>query len=273
MLALAMLLLVPNFLQIHLLQVPANGYSWEAYNPRLANEIRSVAELDAAIDTLVKRKGVAVDSPEYGNIASAVVSQRFYHGYSQYALHENWIAALAGKFIWPDLSAIVLPDDVLRYPMAACSQQSIVMMELFRRNKINYRMVGFDHHFALEGKFSYKWYYFDTDKEPDFTKVPLQDFASLQKKQLLENIYKASLDTTGLRQTMGHPFYGKENAAPAPNAALFHTVTRVLSRTLWLLPLSVLLFLWIRQKSSMRRSGIGGRKKALWPVFNLQKKY
>ncbi len=160
------------------------------------------------------------------------------------------MAALTGKFIWSDLSAIVLPDDLLRYPMAACSQQSLVMMELFRRKGIDYRMIGFDHHFTLEGKFGTKWYYFDNDMEPDFTAVPRQAFSDLERKQLIETIYQKTIDTASLHKMMGHPFYGKENKAPAPNAAFFHRVTKVLSRTLWLLPLIVLLSIWLGQKKS-----------------------
>jgi hypothetical protein len=49
-----------------------------------------------------------------------------------------------GEFVWSHLSAIVLPEDILKYPMAACSQQSIIMMECFKKIGVDYRKVGFE---------------------------------------------------------------------------------------------------------------------------------
>ena len=34
-----------------------------------------------------------------------------------------------------DLNAIVIPNDILKHPMAACSQQSIIGMEVFKKKR------------------------------------------------------------------------------------------------------------------------------------------
>lgn len=56
------------------------------------------------------------------------------------------------KYLFLVLSFLLfIPDDIMQYPMAACSQQSIVLMEFFRKKSIPYRKIGFDHYFELEG--------------------------------------------------------------------------------------------------------------------------
>ena len=173
-------------------------------------------------------------------------------------LKENWMAALAGATVWDHLSAIVLPDDILKYSMAACSQQSIVMMECFKRKGIDYRKIGFDHHFALEGTIHGQWYFFDTNMEPDFSVVPRSSFASLKKNNELYTIYKAQLDSTGLEYGLANQFYGKVNQAPAPRASFFHSATKLFSRILWLFPL-LLAFVNPLKKSTTKNENKGKR--------------
>jgi hypothetical protein len=267
-------LLLPNFLNVHLQALPGSGHSWEIYNPQIAKKLRSVAQMEAALDAEANARKLSVRDTAYGNTAARIVSERFFHGYSHYALNENWIASLAGKLVWDHLSAIVLPDDVLQYSMAACSQQSIVLMELFRRKGINYRRVGFEHHYLLEGKFAGNWYLFDPDMEPDFSVVAHNSYDSLRQQGALIKIYHNQLDAAGISWAMANSSYGKENAAPAPYAAIFHQVTKVLSRTLWLLPLLFLFLVWIRQRQKVIGPVSTNKKgRGLQQVFYPQKEY
>ncbi len=118
------------------------------------------------VNTQANEQAIKKNSLAYFEVLSSLVRKRFYHAYSHYSLKENWIAAVAGKFSLYDLSAIVIPDDIMQYPMAACSQQSIVMMDCFKRLGMPFRKVGMTGHYACEGFIENGWYYFDTDKEP-----------------------------------------------------------------------------------------------------------
>ncbi|MBL0337301.1 MAG: hypothetical protein IPP73_18825 [Chitinophagaceae bacterium] len=69
------------------------------------------------------------------------------------------------------LSAIVIPDDILEYPYAACSQQSIILMELLKQKGFTTRKVGFQGkttgHFCFEVFYGNGWHFYDPDMEPD----------------------------------------------------------------------------------------------------------
>ena len=81
------------------------------------------------------------------------------------------MAIYLAPFIKKDLSAIVIPNDILKQPMAACSQQSIIGMEVFKRKGFKVRKVGFFYdgyggHFCFEAFFYNRWHFFDPDLEP-----------------------------------------------------------------------------------------------------------
>ena len=95
----------------------------------------------------------------YPEIVNEVVKRRFYHGYSYFHWRDNYMAYLLSFVTKPDAHAIVLPDDILRYPYGACSQQAIVMMALLQRKGFPVRKVGlYDPeagygHFVLEAQY------------------------------------------------------------------------------------------------------------------------
>ncbi|MGZ3916193.1 MAG: hypothetical protein ACXVBN_05945 [Flavisolibacter sp.] len=237
------LLLLPNFIDFHFVHLAKVGHKWENYDPILSQRLRSVKDVLEYSDSIASVNHTPLDSLGYGIIINRVIKSRFYHGYSYYGLNENWIAAVAGRYIWSDLGAIVLPDDILKYPMAACSQQSIVLMECFKRKNISFRKVGFDHHFSMEGKFKNKWYYFDPDLEPSFTAFPRTGIDSIVKAKALYRLYKASLDSAQIRDNLANYYVGKPNVSAAPHASLFHEVTKYLSKTIFFLPFFCGIFL------------------------------
>ncbi len=238
LLALSVVLLAPNLFYIHLVELPERPIRQEDFNTDLAKKIRSLESLENFIDSTMKvRSGLQQSKTElYANVISSTIRSRFYHSYSHYSLNENWMAAAAGKVIWYDLSAIVIADDILQYPMAACSQQAIVLMEYLKLKKIPFRRIAFDHHFAVEGYINNQWIYFDPNLEPEFYGTH-RDFEYLRVGDRLNDLYKDVLPVNKIDGLLANPRYGKVNAYPAPKARILHYVFSTLSHGLWLFPL------------------------------------
>ncbi len=203
----------------------------------LAQRLQSVADVIHFSDSLARIGGVDTNGLRYATVLATTIRNRFYHGYSHYSLQENWLAALAGYLIREDLSAIVIPDDILKYPMAACSQQSIVMMACFKEKGVDYRKVAFKGHYTTEACIKDNWYYFDTNLEPDFSSTGRESFETLNRNGQLVTIYQDRLDSAQIATELAFDSYGRVNALPAPRAELFHIATRWASRLLWLIPL------------------------------------
>ena len=204
--------------------VPLN----EEYDVNLYRKIHSVSDLLAYVDSTAGIKDKR--SLAYAEALSSTIRKRFFHNYSFYSLSENWGAALAGKFIWLDLGAIVVADDMLKHPMAACSQQSLILLTCFERLGVPYRAVRFAHHFAAEGMFSGKWFYFDTDKEPQFPNGR-KSVDELLKSGEFYTAYAATASTPGgmewwIGTKQGYPLYDSVSVMPAPRARLFQHVTK-----------------------------------------------
>ena len=117
------------------------GHPWEEYDPSYYKKFRTI---ESVIDCANSAPEAGEkNSLPYYNVVAEVIRKRFYHAYSHYQFSDNPLSYLAGISIWSHLSAIVIPDDIMKHPMAACSQQSLVLMEIFKRNKIDYRKIGF----------------------------------------------------------------------------------------------------------------------------------
>lgn len=203
----------------------------EEYDPVLYKKIRNVSDLLTYVDTMSKIEDKT--SLGYAEALSVTIRKRFFHNYSFYGFSENWGAAVAGKLVWSDLGAIVIADDMLKYPMAACSQQSLVLLTCFQRLGVPYRAVRFAHHFAAEGMFDGKWYYFDTDKEPHFPHGR-KSTEELLKTGEFYTAYKAEAGTpaemewwVGTKE--GYPRYDPVSILPAPRARLFQHITKFFS--------------------------------------------
>lgn len=217
----------------HLVPLALHGYSWEKYKPELQERVSDIPSLLAYVDGKADTERHTL---QYFNVLSQTIRKRFYHGYSHYSLSENWIAALAGKYLWDDLSAIVDPKDILRYPMAACSQQAIVMAASCRELGIPYRPVFFKHHFALEVNIRGQWYYTDPNMEPRYPGGQRASLAAFIRRGQLPVLYAHVIPSSQINEILGAPRYGQVNEPLAGNAQWFHTVTRFFSRWLWLWP-------------------------------------
>ena len=236
-----------------------SGNSWEEYDSTYFYQFQSVQDVITAADrrfALHQR-----NSLEYYNYIAEIIRKRFYHGYSYYNLSTNPIAFLAGKFCWNDLSAIVIPDDIMKHPMAACSQQSIVLMEIFKRQGIDFRKVGFTGHFAVEGKINGDWKYFDTNLEPNFgsQRASLQELIATRR---FDSAYSnVRIDPVTFHKEVANPIYGKVNADPAPNATLFHHVCYLLQSNLFLAFALLLAVIYNIGFSKVKKISLGYKQK------------
>jgi hypothetical protein len=251
LIAISALLLLPNFFNVHLEQTPQYDHK-ELFNPSLAY-INSTEKLIQVSDSIAKKNNILQGSFQYALTVSQLIRARFYHGFSRYPLNQNWIAATSESLFGYGLASIVNPNDILKYNFGACSQQSIVLMEVMKRKNVPYRFIGFPHHYATELMFNNNWYFFDPNMEPN-----IPDSDRLESKwNCCADSLKKYYDTTrfkdldfklGKNATL---IFGKENAAPAPHAKLFHVTTKYLSKTLWLFPLIIV---FVRRKKVSNRA-------------------
>lgn len=239
--ALTILFFIPNLLNITI--YPESRYdNKEEYDMSLS-DLHSVSRLDGYIDSLLVSKKIKNTTYECVKEISDVIRKRFYHGYSHFALNENWIAAVGGKLIDSGMACKVEPDNILSHANAACSQQAIVMMALLRKKGFSYRHIGFPHHYALEVLIKDTWYFFDPNMEPNMSKEQRSSKEWRYQSDCLKQYY--------VKQQAGMMNYafgdgltaqrGIINEIPAPNARIFQATTGILSKTLWCFPLFLLL--------------------------------
>lgn len=216
------------------------GHPWEEYDSNYFKRFQTVKSIidyaDAAPEAGKK------NSLQYYNLVAETLRKRFYHGYCYYNFSDNPLTYLAGRLTWSHLSAIVIPDDIMKHPMAACSQQSLVLIEIFKRNKISYRKIAFNGHFALEGFIENQWRFFDTNMEPSLS-LARQSVDALETKG---NIYLAYANTGlglgYLQRVLGNPVHGSVNETLAFKARTFHQVCFLLVSKWFLLGLLILTF-------------------------------
>ncbi len=227
----------------------------EDYDPAL-QRLNTLDKLEAYCDSIYRQNNQGQltirDDGTYPEIASAVVRNRFYHGYSVYGFSNNFMAMLFSQISIEGLSAIVLPDDILKYPFAACSQQSIVMMDLLRRKGFAIRKVGFKGkkygHFCFEANYQGTWHFYDPNMEPDVKTLnaynrPGIAFLAGHRDILLKAYHRYPEEL--VLDVFPNYFYGRPNEAAAPRARLFQQVTKFLSYTMW--TFFLLAFIWTRR--------------------------
>ena len=225
---------------------PKSSYSRkEAFNPSLLR-LNSMKKIELYCDSIYAEQALA-DSIEnfesaYTDIVSTAVKDRFYHGYSYYGMNDNYMAVLISRATMPGLGALVIPDDILKHPSAACSQQSIVMMEILKRKGFKTRKVGFSGkryggHFAFEVFYEGSWHFNDPNLEPDKTVLDAYgqpDIAFLtHHPDVLLKAYR-NWPKEEIMDIFSNFHYGAVNTFPAPRAIIFQRATAFLSYTIWL---------------------------------------
>ena len=239
----------------------------EKFDPKLSY-INTISKLESYTDSIAAAKNLNSTDYRYVELLETVIKNRFYHGFSHFTLSENWIAALAGKYIKEDHACKVQPEKIMQQGNAACSQQSLVMMAILRNKNITYRSVGFPHHYAMEVMIKNNWYFFDANMEPDITKEQRLLTSWNHQNDNLKKYYDTNrfsdLDFkfgTGLTATTG-----SINEVPAPNARIFQSATGILSKIIWGFPL---LLIFYRPRLSVKRPFISFRIQRKNPSFFL----
>ena len=242
LIALSAALLSLNFINVDINEKSAYDHK-EQFDPRLSY-LNSMDRLESYIDSNERAGSIDPASVDYIVTISQAIRNRFYHGFSHFTISENWIAAFSERVIGYGLASKVKPDDIMKNDCAACSQQSMVMMEILKRKHISYRSVGFPHHFALEVLMQGKWYYFDPNMEPNMTNADrLED----NWKCCADNL-KRYYDTSRFKDLdwkFGKSLIvttGKINDTLAGNAKLFQSATGLLSHIMWCFPLLIVLY-------------------------------
>ncbi len=191
----------------------------------------------------IPQKKYSRNTLEYALVVSDVLENRFYHGFSAYSLRQNWIAAVTQYLFGHYVANPVLPEDILKYPYAGCSQQAIVLADIMKKNQVPYRSLGFPHHYATELAFNNTWYFFDTNMEPEMTPEDRDLKNWDHNSDWLKKFYHKNLAAINWGFGDGlKPDVGKINAAPAPRASIFQILTKYLSRLLWVLPFSLAVY-------------------------------
>lgn len=253
-------------------RVPEYNFK-EEFNPEF-QRFNTMKKLVSYCDSLYMEKSSADANINYASaypdLVSSVIKERFYHGYSVYGFNDNFIAMLIEKLSIHGLSAIVIPDDILKYPYAACSQQSIVMMELLKEKGFNTRKVGFQGkkygHFGFEVYYNGTWHFYDPNMEPDnavlnaYNKPGIAFLAA--HPAILLQAYK-QFPKEKVLDLFPNYFYGQANSFAAPRAIVFHKVTKFLSYTLW--SFFLLAFIWARRKYKKLSRELVGAKRIYLP--------
>ena len=217
----------------------------EAFDPALAR-LSTLKKLEQYCDSIYAQKVFAGGHDDfaatYTDIVSTAVRSRFFHGYSYYGYADNYVGALAAKISIPGLSALVIPDEILKHPYAACSQQSIVMMEVLKNRGISTRKISFQGkvyggHFAFEVFYDGGWHYHDPNMEPD--KAVLNQYQRpgiaflVEHKDVLLKAY-GRYPTAEVMDIYPTYAYGPIDKFPAPKAIIFQRITIFLSYSIWL---------------------------------------
>jgi hypothetical protein len=228
----------------------------EEYAPSLSR-LNTIDKLVKYCDSIYLVNIYSKDQEEvkkdYTEIVSSAVQKRFFHGYSFYGFSSNYMALLLSKVTVSGLGAIVVPNDIMKYPYAACSQQAIVMMEVMRSKGFETRKVGFQGkisgHFCFEVYFAGEWHFYDTNMEPDIKVLNSHNRPGIaflvSHPEILIQAYR-QYPRSEILDIFPTYTYGELNKFPAPNAVVFQKIAKFLSYFTWFFFL--FLFLIVRLK-------------------------
>ncbi len=223
----------------------------EKYKKELFEKIKNLKQLNSYLHKKAKDNNISKNDLAFLNLASDIVKERFYYdGYSFYESSENIILYYLGKYVWEDFAAIVVPDDILKKEHAACSQQSIVLMELVKMNGFQVRKVGLNRHFALEAKLKGNWYFFDPTFEPNFKNKRKSLKFLMKNKESLFVKYSHKMSNKETEALFSSIRYGKINQFPAYKMILVHKFCKFYLKNLLILSLILLFSVFLINKKT-----------------------
>lgn len=226
--------------------------SFNSTHTGISNLTKAIIYTDSVY--MINSKSNFFDTLLYVNTVSDFVKERFYHGLSNYSIADNWIAFIIGKFVWSHVSAIVIPNDLLKHNEGLCSQQTIVFLALLKQKGISFRSVGLGYskgpgHFLSEVRYQGDWHLYDVTMEPEWEKVKSKHMSMAYYQYYPDSLYLAyqyRLEKTLFDKIMERVEFGKINEMPAKNMQLFHQITKLLT---YVVPvIFLLLFFWFYKK-------------------------
>jgi hypothetical protein len=242
LLALLCLITLVITLYTHFVYVPSQAHYTSKLKETFDSRMMHLNSFEKIEDTLALHiKNNFTDTALVVNAIDDLLRARFFHSYSCYTYKDNWITTLLGNYVWQDFKFIVNPYDIIKHPMAACSQQGLVFQELLKRHSIRFATVQFGNtdgtsgHYAVNAYYKGSWHFFDSNMEP----LKLEGNPSMQtiiNDSLLTQIYpnedKAWLESK-LKNKLIHRV--DENKLPGRRMYAFHKFTQFMSQWLWLL--------------------------------------
>jgi len=201
--------------------------------------LNTVTKLTAYIDSFYEKNS---STRTYAGIVSEVIRKRFYHGYAYYSTKTNPVGVFLEPLVRNGATAVVIPDDILESPHAACSQQSMVAMEVWKRKGKSVRKVSmYDKvvntgHFAYEVNYDNAWHFFDPDREPDQAVLRSLNYPSVAELKQRPDIVAAAYhkkDIGLFQRLLASSVVGPANVFPAPNAYIYQVTTKFLTGFGW----------------------------------------
>jgi hypothetical protein len=208
----------------------------ESYAPGLAH-LTSIDHATRWLDSTAAIRGINPSSRAYVDLADTLVRLRFVHGYSYYGPSDDYISYLMGRLVWSDLSAVVEPDDILKFNHAACSQQAIVFMAILRQKGYRTRKISLQGHFCAGVFYEGQWHFYDSNKEPKFSKArPVPSSLELvANKNLAYQAYNGILSKSQIDTMFSQVTLEESAALPGHRVRFLHKITSFLSRFGWAL--------------------------------------
>jgi hypothetical protein len=269
LICLSAILVLPNFLDADF-QAPAKYDGKEKYSPQLSF-LNSVDKLENFVDEAAADKKVTVGSLAYIQILENTISHRFYTSYSHKNFSQDWISSLADKIAGTEYSRLLLPGEILQRSCAGPSQQAAVMMEILKRKNIPVRKSESADHLAIEVSSKGEWIYFDPSLEHSAKAAPGLHGNSYRHSGNHESYNDAGQGE--LVQATGKVLTANLNSTYSTgkiNLQQLQTATGILSKILWLLPLSMMFLVKKRSFKMYAIKPIGKyvRMETMRPVFN-----
>jgi len=181
---------------------------------------------------------------------------RFYHSYSELNFEDNWIANLCGRWIWSDFLYPVCPCDIIKYPIAACSQQGILFQQQLDLLKIPCSTIKFfplskktSGHYAVSVYYNSSWHYYDSNQEPLIVDSSMPSINTIIDKKLYEKMY-VKKSNIRFQEFFKNKSYERVNKQPFSKGKMyyFQIISDFLSDWAWLLFLSLYLFLFFKTR-------------------------
>lgn len=225
----------------------------EQFNEPLLS-INSQKKLDSLINN--KFKNFGYDTAKTVVYIDQFIRNRFYHTYSVLTFKENWIAYLSGKLFWEDFYFPISSKDIIKFPMAACSQQGIIFQHQLNLLKIPCRTIEFkpnpknnSGHYAVSVYYNSSWHFYDSDQEPIIIDSLMPSIEKIIELKLYKKMYIKETNINSqhffenkIFYTINNKVYGKGNMY------YFQLVTGFLSNWLWLLFLICFILLIFKRK-------------------------